>query len=233
MSQKLLSLISPIALTVLIVLSLQQQAQAGPPLICHPYEIGNAKSLPWAGKEWRDIKTDYDLNRLTDDTLALLTPDAPIIVRMETLRRAAIYSVWARYDKEVGYAVRDSKAAETLLARLQERAKSGAALALFDAGYFIETWKNGVPISERGALAQQNGYALVQKAIALRGKDAAMEFAAALIRYDDKAIQRAHLQKAVAGADADALLSRNLLTHFSERGNNLAALRASVGLAQR
>jgi hypothetical protein len=225
MTYKLSCLLS---LLVFLVLALQNTAQAGPPLICHPYDIGTAKSLPWAGKEWRDIKTDYDLNRLTDDTLALLTPDTPVIVRMETLRRAVIYSVWARRDKEVGYQVRDGKAADNLLARLQERAKSGAALALFDAGYFIETWKNGAPRNETAALP--NGYALVQKAIALRSNDAAMEFAAALIRYDDKAVQRAHLQKALPGAEGNALLSRNLLLHFSDRGRDIAALRASVGL---
>lgn len=225
MSQKLLGLIT---LTVLIVVSLQQQTKAGPPLICHPFEIGNAKSLPWNGSQWRDVKRDYPLNRLVDDTLALLTKDTPVIVRMETLRRAAMYSVWARYDKEVNYTVSGGQVAETLLARLQERAQSNEVLALFDAGYFIETWKNAAPRTATSALP--NGYGLVQKASALRHHAAAMEFAAAIIRHDDKAIQRAHLQKAVAGADTDALLSRNLLTHFSDRGRDLAALRASVGL---
>ena len=233
MSQKLLSLISPIALIVLIVLSLQQQAQAGPPLICHPYEIGNAKSLPWNGSQWRDVKRDYPLNRLVDDTLALLTKDTPIIVRMETLRRAAMYASWAVYDKEVGYATPDLKVAHALMARLQERievTQRKDALALFDAGYFIETWKQATGRADHDKLPKVNGYELVKQASSLFSHNAAMEFAAALIRFDDKAIQRAHLQKAVAGAEADALLSRNLLTHFSERGSNLAALRASVGL---
>jgi hypothetical protein len=184
--------------------------------------------LPWNGSQWRDVKRDYPLSRLTEDTLALLNADTPVIVRMETLRRAAMYSVWARYDKEVNYSNSDSQTAEALLARLQERTKSGEALALFDVGYFIETWKNAAPRNDTAALP--NGYALVQKAIGLRHHDAAMEFAAAVMRYDDKAVQRAHLQKALTRADKDALLSRNLLTHFSERGNNLAALRASVGL---
>ena len=222
MSQKLFGLLS---LTVLVVLSLQQPAQAGPPLICHPFDIGNARSLPWNGAEWRDIKADYDLNRLADDTLALLTPATPVVVRMETLRRAVIYSVWARYDKKVGITVNDLKVANALLARLQERAQSGEALALFDAGYFVETWTNAAPRNEQPAF---NGYAQVQKAIALRGNDAAMDFAAALIRYDDQAVQRGHLQKAVAGAAADALLLHNLLLHFSDRGRDLAALRASL-----
>jgi hypothetical protein len=212
----------------LIVLSLQQQAQAGPPLICHPYDIGNAKSLPWSGSQWRDVKRDYPLNRLVDDTLALLTKDTPVIVRMETLRRAAMYTVWARYDKEVNYAVSDGQVATTLLARLMERAQSHQALALFDAGYFIETWKNAAP--RTATTAMPNGYGMVQKASAMRHHDAAMEFAAAIISYGFKSAQREHLQKALAGAEKDDMLSRNLLTHFSERGSSLAALRTSVGL---
>ncbi len=233
MSQKLYSLIS---LMVLLALSLQQQAQAGPPLICHPFEIGNARSLPWSGSQWREVKRDYPLNRLVDDTLALLTKDMPVIVRMETLRRAAMYSSWAIYDKEVGYHTADLKVAQALMAKLMERvtaSQSKDALALFDAGYFIETWKQATGRADHDKLPQVKGYELVKQASGMMKQNAALEFAAAIIRHDDKAIQRAHLQKAVARADADALLSRNLLTHFSERGNNLAVLRASVGLAQR
>lgn len=233
MSQKLLSLIS---LMVLIVLSLQQQAQAGPPLICHPYDIGNARSLPWSGTQWRDVKADYPLSRLVDDTLALLNRDTPVIVRMETLRRAAIYTAWAHYDQKVGYPTTDLKVAQALMAHLLERVEATQhkdALALFDAGYFIESWKQSTARADLATLPKVNGYELVNQASALRNHDAGMEFAAALIRYDDQAIQRAHLQKAVAGADADALLSRNLVLHFSDRGRDLAALRASVGLSQR
>ena len=245
MSQKLCSLIS---LIVLIVLSIHQQAQAGPPLICHPFDIGNARSLPWSGSQWREVKRDYPLNRLVEDTLALLNQDTPVIVRMETLRRAAMYSSWAIYDKEVGYQTTDLKVAQALMARLQERVEATQrkdALALFDAGYFIETLKDA---GYFGAMKKQatghadhdqvtnvtnvNGYELVKQASgqssAMTKQKAAMEFAAALIRYDDQAIQRAHLQKAVAGADADALLSRNLVLHFSDRGRDLAALRASL-----
>src|SRR5262245_50260986 len=50
-----------ISVALLIAVTLQQTALAGPPLICHTIEIGNAKSLPWAGNEWRDVKRDYDL----------------------------------------------------------------------------------------------------------------------------------------------------------------------------
>ena len=58
-------------------------ALAGPPLLCHPYDIGNAKSLPWVGeKSWSEGQPDYKLENLVRDTEALLTPSTPVIVRM-------------------------------------------------------------------------------------------------------------------------------------------------------
>src|SRR5262249_18555306 len=102
-------------LTIVMItaaMAYQQIALAGPPLICHPYDIGDAKSLPWNGSEWRDVKPDYELNRLVEDTLALLTPETPVIVRMETLRRATIYAVWAKRDHEISYQVKDVKIAD-------------------------------------------------------------------------------------------------------------------------
>jgi hypothetical protein len=222
-----------LALAALAVINLT--AQAGPPLICHPYEIGDAQSLPWAGAEWRDVKKDYDLNRLVDDTLTLLQANTPVLVRMETLRRAAIYAIWAQRDHEVGYRVKDTKTAEALLARLQERVTASERkgqvdpLALFDAGFFIETWKNA---ADRNSAPKLDGYAMTTRASQLRNNDAAMEFAAALMTFTDKALQRAHLQKAVAGAPENSLLARNLVRHFGDRGRNIAELRVNVGLAK-
>jgi hypothetical protein len=214
---------------------MRQPAQAGPPLICHPYEIGNAQSLPWSNAaEWRGAKGDYDLNRLVNDTLALLTPGTPVIVRMETMRRATIYAVWAARDREVGYKVTGQKVADELLARLMSRVQEAAgksktdALALFDAGYLLASYQqSGWQSNQQSAV---DAYAMVRKAAELSG-DAAMEFAAALATRD-KAAQRAHLQKAVAGAPEGSLLARNLLSHFGDRGRNLAELRASVGSTQ-
>ena len=61
-----------------------------------------------------------------------------------------------------------------------------------------------------------------------------MEFAAALITsiYTDKTAQRAHLQKALDGAPEGSLLARNLATHFGQRGQRLADLRATLKLAK-
>jgi hypothetical protein len=71
---------------------------------------------------------DYNVSHLVQDTLTLLQPDTPVQVRMETLRRAAIY------------ASRNPALANALLARLVQRTRRAPAAApvLFDAGYFAE-----------------------------------------------------------------------------------------------
>ncbi len=220
-----------------VAMAFNQSAQAGPPLICHPFEIGNAKSLPWAGSEWRAVKPDYDINRLVEDTLALLTPDTPVIVRMETLRRATMYAVWAQRDSEVKLAAKNDKVAGQLLDRLMGRLKQSATggkpntLAMFDAGYFIESWRQA---TDARSAPQMDGYGMIVKATNMRGGDASMEFASALITSgrSDKTAHRAHLQKAVAGAPEGSLLAKNIVKHFSDKGRNLAELRASVGLAK-
>jgi hypothetical protein len=77
---------------VLGVVAIATPALAGPPLLCHPYDIGSARSLPWndaAG--WTGTRADYKLENLVADTDALLTPSTPVVVRMK-LRRAAIYA---------------------------------------------------------------------------------------------------------------------------------------------
>lgn len=60
-----------------------------------------------------------------------------------------------------------------------------------------------------------DGYALVKKALQLRGNDPQMDFAAALITLTGPASEHQdYTQKTIAGAKTDALLSRNLFTHF-------------------
>lgn len=75
--------------TLLAALSLAATA-LGPPTICHPLDIGQAKSLPW-GSSGFQIAADYDVARTVDDTLAILRASPDTLVHMETLRRAAIY----------------------------------------------------------------------------------------------------------------------------------------------
>ena len=210
---------------VAAVLCFAVVAQAGPPLICHTIEIGQAKSLPWISHNWNLSGGEtYDTKNLVRDTLEILTPDTPVLVRMETLRRATLY------------ARRDPVAAKELLARLHARASSAEssghpdALAWFDVGYLAETYKQWIgrnlPHMTDGMRMDSNpaggvdGYALVKKALALRGAalhggDPQMEFAAALITLSGPSAEhREHAQKAIAGAKADSLLAQNLATRF-------------------
>jgi len=193
-------------------------AQAGPPLICHTIEIGRAKSLPWIGHNWNlSGGENYDTKNLVPDTLDILAPDIPVLVRMETLRRATLY------------ARKDPHAAKELLARLHARATSAEssghsdALAWFDVGYLAETYKQWIGQSwmrvsqdEQNPAAGVDGYALVKKAIGLRGSDPQMEFAAALITLSGPQEEhRQHARKATAGAKTDPLLAQNLATPFN------------------
>lgn len=76
-----------------LVVALPAASAAGPPLLCFPFHTGGAPSLPWdEGDGWNRPLATYPIDRLVPDTIRLLTPDAPVIARMETLRRATIYA---------------------------------------------------------------------------------------------------------------------------------------------
>jgi hypothetical protein len=199
----------------LAALLIARPALAGPPLLCHPFDIGTARSLPWNGTtSWFHGDAGYDLARLTDDVEALLTPSTPIIVRMETLRRAAIY------------ASRDGQVASRLLGALNARArpaeKSGKAdaLALLDVAYVTEAFRQMTRLEGefrgrapmlRALVGTSDGYVLVKKALEVRPDDPALEFAAALIAADkDRTAYQDHARKARAGANRDGLLARNI-----------------------
>jgi hypothetical protein len=217
------------------LMAMQLTALAGQPLICHPYTIGDASSLPWSnGPEKFAVKIDYDVNRVVNDTLALLKPDTPIIVRMETLRRATIYTLWHPRNQDAAVKARGQQLADELLAQLLTRTQANArkdaagTIALFDAGYLLSTYR------QSGWQAKQHAnldaYAMVRQAAEQSG-DATMEFAAALSTYD-KALRRVHLQKALANAPEGSLLARNLVSHFGGQSRNLAEMRASIGATQ-
>jgi hypothetical protein len=193
--------------TVAVLLGFTTLAQAGPPLICHPIEIGQAKSLPWVEFNHKG-NSDYDLKNLSRDTMAILDSRTPVLVRMETLRRATIY---ARQDPQV---------AKQLITRLQERAANSdatghpEALAWFDVGYLAEAYKQW--LGESNPATGLDGYGWVRKAISLRGSDPEMEFAAALITLSrPDSAHRDHVQKAMAGAKTDSLLAQNLASNFN------------------
>src|SRR5262245_40083659 len=82
----------PILGAALLAVLVSRPAAAGPPLPCFPFAVGTARSRPMGHGDWRTVDPKYDVSQLVTDTLALLTPAAPVIVRMETLRRATIYA---------------------------------------------------------------------------------------------------------------------------------------------
>jgi hypothetical protein len=198
-----------------LVVSLAAVAEAGPPLICHPFDAGSAQLLPWSqGQGWNTPDKSYDVQKLTADTMRLLTADAPVLARMENLRRATIY------------AASDRKVAAELMSAVLGRAQSAEGardpLAQFDAGYLVETYRQATHIykwdmlstADRSKWALRSepsgidGYALVTKAISMSGTNPEMEFAASLMK--DGSISAEHRRKAMAGAKSGSLLAKNL-----------------------
>jgi hypothetical protein len=192
-------------------------ALAGPPLLCHPYDIGTAQSLPWSeSNSWSQGAANYDVHQVVADTDALLTPSMPTIVRMETLRRAVIY------------ASQDAAVTRALIQRMNERAAAAesaghpSALAYLDAAYVTEAVHELTMLGQmsefrdrvgalRGIAAAGAGYGLIKKSIAIDPDDACIQFAAALIAAGtDRQAYTQHATKARAGAGTNALLARNL-----------------------
>jgi hypothetical protein len=190
------------ALTAFVLVALPAIAEAGPPLICHPFQTAGGDLLPWgAGPAWNNPDPRYDVRRLTADVLRLLSPDAPVLTRMENMRRAAIY------------VAQDKRVADELLQALLARAAgpSPAGDALFDAGYLVESYKQAAHL-HKGRAPTQDGYGMVVRAITARGGNAEMEFAASLMTQG--ATADTHLRRAKAAAAAESLLARNIETHW-------------------
>lgn len=207
------------ACAVLLGLSVSSTpAHAGPPLLCDPFDTADAPSLPW-GTGWNTPSPSYGLDHLVADTQRLLAADTPIIARMETLRRAAIY------------ASRDGLLLRALSARLEARiaeatGTSARALALFDAGYFRETLQDLLRLQTydmprtgrvdvaalRAHLAGEDGSVRIAQALTLQPRDASLRFAAALVaRADQRTTDAGRLAgEARQGVAADSLLARNI-----------------------
>ncbi len=208
---------SHLRLLVVTAVLVAAPLHAGTPLICHPYAIGAAASLPGSTGDWKGVNPNYDRTNLQRDTLALLRPDTPIIVRMETLRRAAIYATAGMrgWSTSQGFSAEDRANASGLLeqlrARTTDKKDAHRALALFDLGFFAETLRHA------GVDRSIDGYALLVEARELRGPDADVEFALALASsWPNRRSEHAdHLARARAGAKPGSLLTANLASHFS------------------
>jgi hypothetical protein len=154
-------------------------ALAGPPFICHAFDLSGSPSLPWGSSTaagWNNPDPAYDVSKLTADVTRLLMPSMPVSARMETLRRATIY------------ASRDRAIANTLLKTLEARAKANPAdaNALFDAGFLTEAYGQASRVYEwdmlDGRVKEQwtfrkepvgTGVTLIDAAVALNPPQAA------------------------------------------------------------
>lgn len=228
-------------LSFFVLTTLTIPSIAGPPLICHPFEIGEAKSIAWNGKQWRDVKKDYDLNQLVPDVMAILETDAPVLVRMETMRRAAVYAVWSLRDTKVGFDPKGERAAIALLDKILARKNAAEVrgfktkadkLALFDAGYLLETYKYiGFEEIAKKPVLPAESLAWVEKANNALDCPGEIELALAIILQNHQgttAAQNKHLKNAVGKAVEGSLLAKNIVSHFPDKGASLNALKASL-----
>jgi hypothetical protein len=201
-----LSIIAATALTVVAVVC--TPLLAGPPLICHPVEIGDAKCLPLDGGYTG-----------TAEAIAILDAERDPLVHMETLRRATIAIGQDR--------TRALELAASLMSRALDAETAGetgpeAALRWLDAGYLVACLgQNGVRLDLPGAAAKPTrgarevpGYAWVGRAVALDSENAGLHFAAALMTVDRGGpVHDEHLARARALAAGGTLLARNLAVH--------------------
>jgi len=196
-------------------------------LVCHPIQIGDAKSLPF-GADAFDIDKGYNAKHLVGDTLKLLKTEESTLVRMETLRRATVY---ARSDKAAATELLAKLAWKALDAEAgagEKSAGDGRAAAWFDAGFFAAClgqmnvdldWNAGVA---DGVI----GYAWIKEALRVSDGNPEMEFAAALathpgMRDSKRDLFEQHIRLAAAGADSDPLLAKNLKAHLAIWGESL------------
>jgi hypothetical protein len=185
-------------------------ALAGPPLICFPFEVESGKLIAWGtGPGWNTPDRAYDIKNVIADTTATLAADAPVLTRMENMRRATIY------------AMRDPQIAHELLKAVMNRALATTvdSRAWFDAGYLIESYKQAVhlrdtrkPELRAWAVVDEtirvDGYNWVKKAMAMTAPSAEMEFAASLMTQG--AVASSHRARAIAAAPKGSIVARNI-----------------------
>jgi hypothetical protein len=187
-------------------------ALTGPPLICHTYSIGNDASLPVGADKtsWDNPDPKYDTRMLSTDTLKLLDSGKPLLTRMETLRRAAVY---ASKDRAAGLDLAGHLIARALASEVKGQNDS---LALFDAGYFVESMKQMSHITRVSTLASVDGYDWVKRSLPGLPDKLAAEYALGLIK-GDSTWPNEHMRRAIAGAREGTLLAQNLVKHFQNQ----------------
>lgn len=210
-----------VARLTLTVMAFATAAFAGPPLICHTYSIGNDPSLPVGADKtsWNNPDPKYDTRTLAKDTLALLDSGQPLLTRMETLRRAAVY---AAKDRAAGLELAGHLIARALASEVKGQNDS---LALFDAGFFVESTKQMSHITRVSTLTGIDGYDWVKRSLPGLQDKLTAEYALGLMKADSS-WPNEHMRRAIAGAQEGTLLAQNLVKHFQNQ--SLQAVKRSV-----
>ena len=128
---------------------------AGPPLLCHPFDIGDARSLPWDGTRafWQG-RADYRLENLAADTEALgLMPSTPVIVN--TLNPPACRAVRKRRRRDRGRLLHHVQRAAAGLAEERPGVRPGEVRLARHA--FDEPEDQGLAIGERATTEWPRG----------------------------------------------------------------------------
>lgn len=204
------------------LLTLVVPALAGPPLICHTYTIGNAVTLPWGTdiNSWSGVDSKYNVKNLANDTLRLLGSNGSLLVRMETLRRAAVY---AGKDTAAGLELAGRLTARALTSELKGENNS---LALFDAGYFVESIRQlGTHTGVAASVAGIDGYDWAKRSLPGLGDKLTAEYALGLMNVTSP-WPNEHIRRAVAGAQEGSLLAENLVKRMGSR--SLAEVKREV-----
>lgn len=162
------------ALAVVPALSLAFSSKAtfGPPLLCFPLDIGDAKTIPDASAE-AVVEMTKNPRAFADSVLTILQQSDSALVHLETMRRAAMTIHQFQYEKGEGggregmYLLHYEIMERALRAMVTNR---GESLAILDAGYLLEAMRSG---SKGG----RSGMEYLEKAGALSPKDAAVQLA--------------------------------------------------------
>ena len=218
--------------------------RAGPPMVCHPVEIGSAKCPTFE----RGSDRSGLMSRITD---SLKTERDPL-VRMETLRRGAVAIAAGKDGRQLGWELFGRLSA---IALEQEAAGKRDAQAWYDAGFLVGVFDQlNLDLDWRAGVADgMDGYAYVRKALALAQEDrapaaqiGAMEYGAALMTLPElrgrgreapagegKVAYDAHILAAARTAEAGSLLERNLSAHLENWGTSLDRVRSKLAAAPR
>ncbi len=207
----------------LTLIVLAGSALAGPPMICHTYSIGNDSSLPWGADKnsWNNPEPKYDATHLAIDTLKLLDSGKPLLTRMETLRRAAVYS---SKNTAAGLELANRLMARALASEVKGQNNS---MALFDAGYFVESMKQMAHMSKSNVFSGIDGYDWAKRSLPGLEDKLAAEYALGLMQAETS-WPNEHIRRAVAGAQEGSLLAKNLVKHYQNQ--SLATVKRTLAV---